>query len=208
LGFSPVPADQTKLHKLDEGVGILATDVIPEKSAANAGIEKGDIVIAIDNKPLKFSETPARVRELESGKNFNVTVIRKGEKVELSGTVFEKPRDPGNSHYEVLYRHITSNGKRMRTIITRPRKEGKYPGFMFIQGFSPVSYDFTLEGSRGDVTTINGPLLYEFANSNFVTIRVEKPGVGDSEGGPFADLDFTTELDIYQAIERNARSGR
>lgn len=203
LGFSPVPADQTKLHKLDEGVGILATDVVPEKSAANAGIQKGDIVIAMDNKPLKFSETPARVRELESGKNFNVTVIRKGEKVELSGTVSEKPRDPGNSHYEVLYRHITSNGKRMRTIITRPRKEGKYPGFMFIQGFSPVSYDFTLEGSRGDVTTINGPLLYEFANSNFVTIRVEKPGVGDSEGGPFADLDFTTELDIYrQALKQ------
>jgi hypothetical protein len=37
---------------------------------------------------------------------------------------------------------------------------------------------------KGDVTTLNGPLLYEFANSNFVTIRVEKPGVGDSEGGP------------------------
>jgi pimeloyl-ACP methyl ester carboxylesterase len=91
----------------------------------------------------------------------------------------------------------------MRTIITRPRKAGKYPGFMFIQGFSPVSYDFTLEGSKGDVTTLNGPLLYEFANSNFVTIRVEKPGVGDSEGGPFADLDFTTEIDIYrQALKQ------
>jgi pimeloyl-ACP methyl ester carboxylesterase len=27
---------------------------------------------------------------------------------------------------------------------------------------------------------------------------VEKPGIGDSEGGPFADLDFATELDAYR----------
>jgi uncharacterized protein len=53
---------------------------------------------------------------------------------------------------------------------------------MFIQGFAPLSYDFTLEGSTGDVTTLDGPILFEFANSGFVTLRVEKPGVGDSEG--------------------------
>lgn len=203
LAFTPVPADQAKSNKLEEGVGILATEVVAEKSAASAGIQKGDIVIALDGKPLKFSETPTRVRDMQAGKSFTVTLIRKGETLERSGTATEKTRDPGNANYEVLYRHITSHGKRMRTIITRPRKEGKYPGFMFIQGFSPVSYDFTLEGSKGDVTSLNGPLLYEFANSNFVTIRVEKPGVGDSEGGPFADLDFTTELDIYrQALKQ------
>lgn len=203
LAFSPVPPSYAKIHKLDEGVGILATDVVPEKTAASAGIQKDDIIIALDGKPLLFKDTPSRVRELIAGKQFTVSVIRKDEKLELTGTVTEKTRDPGNANYEVLYQHITSNGQRMRTIITRPRKAGKYPGFMFIQGFSPVSYDFTLEGSKGDVTTLNGPLLYEFANSNFVTIRVEKPGVGDSEGGPFADLDFTTEIDIYrQALKQ------
>lgn len=36
-----------------------------------------------------------------------------------------------------------------------------------------------------------------------MTLRIEKPGVGDSEGGPFAELDFTTELDIYrQALKQ------
>ena len=37
------------------------------------------------------------------------------------------------------------------TIMTKPKKPGKYPGFLFIQGFAPISYDFTLEeiGSEG-----------------------------------------------------------
>ena len=34
-------------------------------------------------------------------------------------------------------------------------------------------------------------MLADFAKSGFVTIRVEKPGVGDSEGGPFADAFVT-----------------
>jgi hypothetical protein len=45
--------------------------------------------------------------------------------------------------------------------------------------------------------------LNEFAKSDYVTVQVEKPGIGDSEGGPFADLDFATELDAYrQALLR------
>jgi pimeloyl-ACP methyl ester carboxylesterase len=96
----------------------------------------------------------------------------------------------------------------MRTIMTKPKKPAKYPGFMFIQGFSPISYDFTLEGSTGDVTTLDGPILFEFANSGFVTMRVEKPGVGDSEGGPFAHMDYTTELDIYRQALRQLKETR
>jgi pimeloyl-ACP methyl ester carboxylesterase len=37
-------------------------------------------------------------------------------------------------------------------------------------------------------------------------MRVEKPGVGDSEGGPFATLDYTTELDIYRQALKQLKS--
>ena len=86
----------------------------------------------------------------------------------------------------------------MRTIITKPTRPGKHPGLFFIQGFSPISYDYTLATAKGDVSTIDGPILNEMANSGYVTMRVEKPGVGDSEGGPFETLDYVTELDIYR----------
>lgn len=198
LKLAQVPAEVASELKLEAGMGAVAADVLPDKSAANAGMREGDVLLALNGNAVAFNSIGEHAGKLRAGENFTLTVIRDREKLELTGTAVEKPRDPGNENYEVIYSHVTSNGQRMRTIITRPKKEGKFPGFMFIQGFSPVSYDFVLEGSKGDVSSLNGPLLYEFANSDFVTIRVEKPGVGDSEGGPFAELDYVTELDIYR----------
>ena len=160
-------------------------------------------MLALNGKSVGPTSIVATVRELPAGSPLSIAVVRDEKATELQTTLMEKPRDPGNANYSVVYGHVMSHGKRMRTIITKPRKPGKYPGFMFIQGFSPISYDFTLEGSTGDVTTLDGPILFEFANSGFVTLRVEKPGVGDSEGGPIPDMDYTTELDIYrQALKQ------
>jgi pimeloyl-ACP methyl ester carboxylesterase len=36
----------------------------------------------------------------------------------------------------------------------------------------------------------------------YVTLRVERPGCGDSEGGPLRDVDFNTELDGYKQALR------
>ena len=203
LPGAPVSQEQATKLKLKPGVGVVATQPIAGLTAERAGIKSGDIVVALNGKSVGPSSIVATVRELPAGSPLSISVVRDEKSTELETTLMEKPRDPGNANYNVVYGHVVSHGKRMRTIITKPRKPGKYPGFMFIQGFAPISYDFTLEGSTGDVTTLDGPILFEFANSGFVTLRVEKPGVGDSEGGPFADMDYTTELDIYrQALKQ------
>lgn len=198
LGFSPLPAEKAAELKLPAGIGAIAAQPVAGLTAAMAGFKPGDILIAINGKPVAISAIASTIRELPSGKEASFEVLRDGTKQILKATLQPKRLDPGNANYEVIYSHVVSNGQRMRTIITKPRKPGKYPAFMFIQGFSPISYDYVLETSTGDVTTLDGPLLYDFANGGFVTIRVEKPGVGDSEGGPFAEMDYTTELDIYR----------
>jgi pimeloyl-ACP methyl ester carboxylesterase len=198
LSVEPVSQEQATKLKLKPGVGVVATQPIPGLTAERAGVKSGDIVMALNGKSVGPGSIAATVREFPVGSPLSISVVRDEKSTELETTLMEKPRDPGNANYSVVYGHVVSHGKRMRTIITKPRKPGRYPGFMFIQGFSPLSYDFTLEGSTGDVTTLDGPILFEFANSGFVTLRVEKPGVGDSEGGPFADIDYTTELDIYR----------
>jgi hypothetical protein len=196
--FAPVPAAQASQLNLKPQEGLIAMAPQAGLTAQRAGLIQGDILLAINGTKVGLPSIAATIRELPAGKPLTLSVLRDGKPLELNTTLLEKPRDPGNANYEVIYSQIVSHGQRMRTIITKPRKPGTYPGFMFIQGFSPVSYDFTLEGSTGDTATIDGPILFEFANSGFVTLRVEKPGVGDSEGGPFADLDYTTELDIYR----------
>ncbi|MFO0958691.1 MAG: PDZ domain-containing protein [Isosphaeraceae bacterium] len=204
LAFSPLPPDQAERLRLESG--LLVQRPLPGLSAEKAGVKAGDVVVALNGKTVEMGTVAATVRELPAGKPLVLSVVRDGEKLELETTLLEKPRDPGNAQYEVVYGHVVSHGQRMRTIVTRPRKPGKYPALMFIQGFSPVSYDFTLEGSTGDVSTIDGPILYEFANSGFVTLRIEKPGVGDSEGGPFASMDYTTELDIYRQALKSLKA--
>lgn len=196
--FTPVPAEQTAALDLKPQEGVVAMTPVAGLTGDQAGLKQGDVVLALNGMRVGPATIAATVRELPAGKPLALSIVRDGKPLELKTTLLEKRRDPGNPNYEVVYSHVVSNGKRMRTIITRPRKPGTYPGLMFIQGFSPVSYDYTLETATGDVATIDGPLLFEFANSGFVTLRVEKPGVGDSEGGPFAELDYTTELDIYR----------
>jgi alpha-beta hydrolase superfamily lysophospholipase len=57
----------------------------------------------------------------------------------------------------------------------------------------------------------DGPLAVlasELARAGFVTVRFDKRGVGDSEGGPARDVDFATELaDARAACEQARRRG-
>lgn len=172
--------------------------VVPNLTAAKTGLQVGDIILSINGSTLNLPTVSKFFQGTATGTNLTIKINRGGKEVDLSGPLLEKPRDPGNANYEVIYSHVVAYGQRMRTIITKPRKGGKYPGFFFIQGFSPVSYDFDLETSDGSVQSLDGPILRDFANGGFVTIRVEKPGVGDSEGGPFNDLDYYQEIDIYK----------
>ncbi|MEI7577441.1 MAG: alpha/beta fold hydrolase [Armatimonadota bacterium] len=198
LASGPVPKEQAASLKLEEGTGLTVIEVVPGLTADKAKLMKGDIIAKINGKSVAPQTLGEMARNLPSTQVVNFEIRRGDKTITLRTDMVEKPRDPGTDLYTVNYSHIVSNGKRMRTIITTPKKPGKYPAFFFIQGFSPNSYDFTLSTSTGDVKTIDGPLLHQFASEGFVTFRVEKPGVGDSEGGPFADMDYTTELDIYR----------
>jgi pimeloyl-ACP methyl ester carboxylesterase len=61
-----------------------------------------------------------------------------------------------------------------------------------IQGLGPFSVE-SIPCRPGRYVRI----IDEFAHHGFVTMRVDKPGQGDSEGGPTHDMDFETELNGY-----------
>jgi len=198
VGFAPVSADVRTALKLKAGEGLVAQAPMPGLSAEKAGLQAGDVIVSLNGKPAVAGGLGEMVRALPSGQTFTLKGFRDGKPTEWKAVLMEKPRDPGNENYTVSYSHIVSNGKRMRTIITTPKAPGKHPGWMFIQGLSPISYDYTLNAGGASLARIDAPILFDYANSGFVTMRVEKPGVGDSEGGPFSECDYTTELDIYR----------
>lgn len=198
LSFAPLAADQAEKHGLRAGEGLMANAPVPGLTAEKMGFKQGDVIVKLATDAPTSQKLSAMIAGSRAGQEVSFEIIRDGKPLTLKGALLERPRDPGNENYEVVYDQVVVDGKRMRTILTKPRKPGKHPGFFFIQGFSPISYDFTLANAKGDVAGIDGPLLHDFANSGFVTMRVEKPGVGDSEGGPFAQMDFKSEIGIYR----------
>jgi pimeloyl-ACP methyl ester carboxylesterase len=93
----------------------------------------------------------------------------------------------------------TSEGIRLRTILTRPVGARKrLPAVFLTQWVSCGSIDFAADGPG---------LLRDIAlQSGMVLIRVERAGTGDSEGPACSALDYDTEVRHYrEAFDQLAR---
>jgi pimeloyl-ACP methyl ester carboxylesterase len=93
----------------------------------------------------------------------------------------------------------TSEGIRLRTILTRPAgTETRLPAIMLAQWVSCGSLDFPAD--RQNV------VRHIAEQSGMVFIRLERSGTGDSEGPPCSALDYDTEVRHYrEAFDRLAR---
>jgi pimeloyl-ACP methyl ester carboxylesterase len=175
------------------GGGVLVKGIAPGYPVGASPLRANDVIVTCDGDSMSVPTLISTIAARPAGSTVALAVLRGGGRRTLHVKLFERLRDPGDAFYTAEYSDITSHGHRMRTILTHPRAAGRHPGFMFIQGYSPLSYDFPLTASG-----LDAPILRAMADSGFVTMRVDKPGVGDSEGGPFADVDFITEADIYR----------
>ncbi|HEV3122765.1 MAG TPA: alpha/beta hydrolase, partial [Isosphaeraceae bacterium] len=95
--------------------------------------------------------------------------------------------------FEIVYGSVKSRAGRLRTIVTRPKGPGNHPALFLIQGVGI----FSVDNPVGQLQSYKR-FSEDFTRHGFVTLRVDKPGCGDSEGGPARDVDFDTELDGYR----------
>ncbi|MGA1594945.1 MAG: PDZ domain-containing protein [Ilumatobacteraceae bacterium] len=87
-GFLGVGLDD----RTDGGLGALITDVRADTPADTAGIERDDIVIAIDGSPVEgVAGLIAAIRDLEPGDLTIVTVRRDDELIDLSVILTSRP---------------------------------------------------------------------------------------------------------------------
>lgn len=173
-------------------LGVLVGAVTFNTTASVGGLAQGDIVYSIDGKQVGSpQEAVAIVSGIPVGSRFEVRLVRSRQHQTLSLTMLEKPRDKG-PNYEVIYDHVVSHGRRIRTMVSKPTKPGKHPVFFLIQGLG----NFSLDNPIG--TGAYADIIKPFVDEGWVTVRVDKPGQGDSEGGPTADEDFDAELDCYR----------
>ena len=90
---------------------------------------------------------------------------------------------------------INARGNKIRTFVTRPKSAtGRVPAIFFV-GW--LSCD-TVEYPDGETDGFGAIFWRLIEQSGFATMRIDKPGVGESPGD-CAATDFQTELDSYRA---------
>lgn len=85
--------DITSGLNLPEGTsGALVGGVRPNTPAAKAGLEAGDVIVAIDNKPVDDNQTlTTRIGLMPPGTKVDMTVLREGKKRNLIVTLAQFP---------------------------------------------------------------------------------------------------------------------
>ncbi len=199
--LAPLPAEAAAREKLGAASGVVIEDVIPGTTAEESGLQAGDVLVAMDGKGvIGVVDVMSRVGALPAGRHFELTLLRDGRRMTLPVTLKERPRDKG-ANFDVLYEHVVSRGARIRTLVTRPQAPGRHPALVLVQGVGPATIDAPIAGPDPYSRILN-----DFAQRGWVTMRVERPGIGDSEGGPFADVDFETDLDAFRRALSSARA--
>jgi dienelactone hydrolase len=179
----------------DDGA-IVVSSMSETSSAAAAGVRVGDVIAALDGTPITaMSQVQSIVGAHRGGDVLTIDVERDAIRSRLSAALrpFPSERLPNTTF---TYGHVTlENGVRLRTIVSTPTNvPGRAPAVLVLQGGGCSSVDVPQAGSAGP-----NAFIHAVAAAGFVTMRVDKPGAGDSEGPPCPEIGFREELAGYRA---------
>ena len=193
--IGPVAPEIRKTLELEPGAGLAVMDVVAGSSAEGT-FKAGDVVVNLDGQPVQTAMGFVRqLSKRKAGDVLKIAYIRDGKRADAELALKESPRETSDS-YDVSYGAVNSKAGRLRTIIAKPKDKaqgGKRPALMLLQGIGM----FTMEKATGGFEAYPA-IVEDFAKRGFVVMRVDKPGCGDSEGGPIQDVDFETQLDGFR----------
>lgn len=177
----------------DAGVRIAA--VIDGSMAQRAGLRGGDVLSSLAGQPLHDLRTlAAALRAAARAPTTQLVYLRDGDRHAIDVDVVRLPTEPGASYDE-----LAVDGARLRTIATHATAPRAL--VLVLQGIACESIDHVL-----DPGVPLAALVADWTRAGYDTLRFDKRGVGDSEGGPCAAADFHTELADARAAVALARA--
>jgi dienelactone hydrolase len=170
--------------------------VSEQSSLHAAGLRAEDEILALDGAAISDEiEFDRRMAALRGGDKVRLQVRREGRVTEIEAVLAPMVREqfPGA---EVVYTQIANpRGLQQRAILTRPAgTSARRPAILFVPWLSCDSVEAPHGASPG-IEELLGTIA---AGSGWVMLRVDKPGVGDSEG-VCADTDLDTEIEGSRA---------
>lgn len=193
--LEPVNDSRAKTAGLKDVKGTYISGVLPAGTGDALGLQDGDILLAIEGKSTNDVQgVVALTQSWRAGQPLELEVWRNGKTIKLNGKVKGKPKETSETA-EVIYDAVPFSGGKLRSIIHKPKADGQMPLLVFLQGFSCGSIDLYHAPDDPVRQLVDG-----LVERGFVVYRVEKPGVGDSDGTLDCDeIDYETEVAAFDA---------
>lgn len=87
-GFKDLPITEEEFKKMKNHEGVLVTEVVEEGGAIDAGMEKGDIITAVDGRKVKtMAELQEKMAQHRPGDKVTVRITRKDKEKDLEVTL-------------------------------------------------------------------------------------------------------------------------
>lgn len=188
--------------------GVRATAVIVGSAAASAGLRDGDTIRAVGGAPTAtVAQYLLAVHNLHAGERTVVDVMRGSSTLHLTA-VLGSALDERDAGVVTQYGDIVVDDSLRRTLVTMPQDlAAPAPAILLIGGIGCYSVDVAANSQDAYMR-----LTHDLGRAGFVTMRVEKSGVGDSQGPPCRNVDFEAEVRGYAAaltaLQRNPHVDR
>jgi serine protease Do len=96
LAFQPITPALANALRLDRARGALVSEVASGSSAAKAGIQAGDVIVAVNGSPIRRAEElPRNVARHAPGASIEVELLREGATLTLRATLDKLEDDDG-----------------------------------------------------------------------------------------------------------------
>ena len=165
-------------------------------AADRAGLRAGDRVTRLNDAPITTAREFVAARRLyRAGSRVRLAVSRAAHERTIAFTLPALPLERLEG-CDVRYGSVlTPGGYRVRTVLSRPtRATGKVPTLVFIPWLSCDAVEGAVPGDEWM------RLLRALAEqSGWALYRVEKPGVGDSQGPDCSRNDLEADLAAFRA---------
>lgn len=161
--------------------GAVVREVKDGSALARAGLRQGDKILRVNDELLVDPNRWSDIRyDLRAGDEVSLTILRDKKHRQISAQLEALPKE-SYERVEVQYGEVMSGyGDLVRTIVTYPKNaSAKLPALLVVGGLSCSSIEVH-PGRRetGWTRTLRDIVM----KSGMVVMRVEKPGVGDSNG--------------------------
>jgi len=185
---APVSGGPRDASGPDAATGVRVQGLVDGGSAQASGIEPGDVIVQInDHKVTAVGDFIQFARTLKAGDTAAIVLRRGRQSASLQVPVQPRPYEAAPD-VDVFYRTVSVDGSLRRVIVTAPKGSGKHPAVLYVNGIGCFSQESM------DLSSPDAKLLYGLTRAGFVTMRVEKTGMGDSQGpdcsSPIANLEL------------------